>query len=77
MSPGARASPRAAGSYDEGTTWLERRLLAPEGKTTTDGSGYPAATQGRDGTIHPITGKAHSVFNLARVGQIPATPTTR
>ena len=57
----------AAVSYDEGKTWPDRRLLAPEGKNTADGYGYLAITQTRDGRIQLITSKDHYVFNLAWV----------
>ena len=64
----------AAVSYDEGKTWPDRRLIAPEGKTIADINGYLALTQTRDGTIQLITGKDHYAFNLAWIKQLPPTP---
>ncbi len=65
----------AAVSYDEGKTWRDRRLLAPEGKNTADGYGYLASTQTRDGRIHLITSKDHYVFNIAWITALPRAPT--
>jgi len=62
----------AAVSYDEGKTWPDRRLIAPEGKTTTDINGYLALTQTRDGCIQLITSKDHYVFNLAWIKALPS-----
>jgi sulfatase modifying factor 1 len=62
----------AAVSYDEGRTWPDRRLIAPEGKINADGYGYLAATQTRDGRIQLITSQNHYVFNLAWLKQIPS-----
>jgi sulfatase modifying factor 1 len=64
----------AAVSYDDGKTWSDRRLLAPEGKTNADGYGYLAATQTRDGCIQLITSQNHYAFNLAWLKQIPSMP---
>jgi len=64
----------AAVSYDEGKTWPDRRLLAPEGKTNADGYGYLAATQTRDGCIQLITSKDHYVFNLSWLKALPPAP---
>lgn len=64
----------AAVSYDEGKTWPDRRLIAPEGKTTADINGYLAITQTRDGRIQLITSKDHYAFNLAWIKQLPPTP---
>ena len=64
----------AAVSYDEGKTWPDRRLIAPEGKTTADINGYLAITQTRDGRIQLITSKDHYAFNLAWVKQLPSAP---
>ncbi len=64
----------AAVSYDEGKTWPDRRLIAPEGKTTADINGYLAITQTRDGRVQLITSKDHYVFNLAWLKQIPSMP---
>jgi len=64
----------AAVSYDEGRTWPDRRLIAPEGKTTADTNGYLALTQSRDGRIQLITSKDHYVFNLAWLKALPAAP---
>ena len=61
----------AAVSYDEGKTWPDRRLIAPEGKTTADISGYLAITQTRDGRIQLITSKNHYTFNLAWTKTMP------
>ena len=61
----------AAVSYDEGKTWPDRRLLAPEGKNTADGYGYLAATQTRDGRIQLITSQNHYAFNLEWIKQMP------
>jgi hypothetical protein len=55
----------AAVSYDEGKTWPDRRLLAPEGKANAEGYGYLAATQTRDRRVQLITSQNHYVFNLA------------
>jgi formylglycine-generating enzyme required for sulfatase activity len=64
----------AAVSYDEGQTWPDRRLLAPEGKTIADGYGYLAATQTRDGRIQLITSQNHYAFNLAWIKALPPAP---
>ncbi len=64
----------AAVSYDEGKTWPDRRLIAPEGKTTADIGGYLAATQTRDGCIQLITSKDHYAFNLAWIKALPTAP---
>ena len=64
----------AAVSYDEGKTWPDRRLIAPEGKTTADINGYLALTQTRDGRIQLITSKDHYVFNLAWLKALPPAP---
>jgi formylglycine-generating enzyme len=64
----------AAVSYDEGKTWPDRRLIAPEGKTTADINGYLAITQTRDGRIQLITSKDHYAFNLAWVKAVPFAP---
>jgi Neuraminidase (sialidase) len=64
----------AAVSYDEGKTWPDRRLIAPEGKTTADINGYLAITQTRDGRIQLITSKDHYVFNLAWIKALPTGP---
>ena len=64
----------AAVSYDEGKTWPDRRLIAPEGKTTADINGYLALTQTRDGNIQLITSKDHYVFNLAWIKALPTAP---
>ena len=64
----------AAVSYDEGKTWPDRRLIAPEGKTTADINGYLAITQTRDGRIQLITSKDHYAFNLAWTKQLPSAP---
>jgi hypothetical protein len=64
----------AAVSYDEGKTWPDRRLLAPEGKANADGYGYLAATQTRDGRIQLITSQNHYVFNLAWLKALPDAP---
>ncbi|MBX7207239.1 MAG: SUMF1/EgtB/PvdO family nonheme iron enzyme [Verrucomicrobiaceae bacterium] len=61
-------------SYDEGKTWPDRRLIAPEGKTTADINGYLAITQTRDGRVQLITSKDHYVFNLAWIKQLPTKP---
>jgi formylglycine-generating enzyme required for sulfatase activity len=61
-------------SYDEGKTWPDRRLIAPEGKTTADINGYLAMTQTRDGRIHLITSKDHYAFSLAWIKQLPSAP---
>jgi formylglycine-generating enzyme required for sulfatase activity len=61
-------------SYDEGKTWPDRRLIAPEGKTTADINGYLALTQTRDGNIQLITSKDHYAFNLAWLKQLPPAP---
>jgi formylglycine-generating enzyme required for sulfatase activity len=64
----------AAVSYDEGKTWPDRRLIAPEGKNTADSNGYLAITQTRDGRIQLITSKDHYAFNLAWIKQLPGAP---
>ena len=64
----------AAVSYDEGTTWPDRRLIAPEGKTIADSNGYLAITQTRDGCIQLITSTDHYAFNLAWIKQLPGAP---
>jgi formylglycine-generating enzyme len=64
----------AAVSYDEGKTWPDRRLLAPEGKNIADGYGYLAITQTQDGRIQLITSQNHYVFNLAWVKALPPAP---
>jgi hypothetical protein len=64
----------AAVSYDEGKTWPDRKLIAPEGKTNTDINGYLAITQTRDGRIQLITSKDHYVFNLEWIKLVPLTP---
>lgn len=64
----------AAVSYDEGKTWPDRRLIAPEGKTTADINGYLAITQTRDGRIQLITSKDHYAFNLAWIKAVPTEP---
>jgi hypothetical protein len=64
----------AAVSYDEGKTWPDRRLLAPEGKANADGYGYLAATQTRDGRIQLITSQNHYVLNLAWIKALPDAP---
>ncbi len=64
----------AAVSYDEGKTWPDRRLLAPEGKNTADGYGYLASTQTRDGRIQLVTSSKHYAFNLAWIKQLPSAP---
>ena len=64
----------AAVSYDEGKTWPDRRLIAPEGRTTADINGYLAITQTRDGRIQLITSKDHYVFNLDWIKALPAAP---
>ena len=64
----------AAVSYDEGQTWPDRRILAPEGKTIADGYGYLAITQTRDHRIQLITSKDHYIFNLAWIKQLPPAP---
>jgi formylglycine-generating enzyme required for sulfatase activity len=61
----------AAVSYDEGKTWPDRRLIAPEGKTIADTNGYLAITQTRDGRIQLITSKNHYAFNLAWIKAMP------
>jgi hypothetical protein len=61
-------------SYDEGKTWPDRRLIAPEGKTIADINGYLAITQTRDGRIQLITSKDHYAFNLAWIKALPAPP---
>ena len=67
----------AAVSYDEGKTWPDRRLIAPEGRTTTDINGYLAITQTRDGRIQLITSKDHYAFNLAWIKALAAGPKKR
>jgi sulfatase modifying factor 1 len=64
----------AAVSYDEGKTWPDRRLIAPEGKTTADINGYLAATQTRNGRIQLITSKDHYAFNLPWIKALPTAP---
>ena len=64
----------AAVSYDEGKTWPDRRLIAPEGRTTADINGYLAITQTRDGRIQLITSKDHYAFNLDWIKALPAAP---
>ena len=64
----------AAVSYDEGKTWPDRRLIAPEGRTTADINGYLAITQTRDGRIQLITSQNHYVFNLDWIKALPAAP---
>ena len=64
----------AAVSYDEGQTWPDRRLLAPEGKSIADSYGYLAATQTRDGRVQLITSKDHYTFNLAWIKALPPAP---
>ncbi|GDY07404.1 hypothetical protein LBMAG52_08900 [Planctomycetia bacterium] len=64
----------AAVSYDEGKSWPDRRLIAPEGKTTADINGYLAITQTRDGRIQLITSKDHYAFNLAWIKELPTAP---
>jgi hypothetical protein len=61
-------------SYDEGKTWPDRRLIAPEGKTTADINGYLAIAQTRDGRIQLITSKDHYAFNLAWIKALPTAP---
>jgi formylglycine-generating enzyme required for sulfatase activity len=61
-------------SYDEGKTWPDRRLIAPEGKTTADIGGYLAITQTRDGRIQLITSKNHYAFNLAWIKALANGP---
>lgn len=61
-------------SYDEGRTWPDRRLIAPEGKTNADINGYLAITQTRDGRIQLITSKDHYTFNLAWLKSLPPAP---
>ncbi|MFM2168967.1 MAG: hypothetical protein RIS79_3338, partial [Verrucomicrobiota bacterium] len=61
-------------SCDEGKTWPNLRLIAPEGKTTADINGYLALTQTRDGRIQLITSKDHYAFNLAWVKALPTAP---
>ncbi|HYF36767.1 MAG TPA: hypothetical protein VD994_15840, partial [Prosthecobacter sp.] len=71
----------AAVSYDEGKTWLERRLITSGGParetssidrvrfvlsdTSAGDRGYLALTQARDGRIHLISSKNRYVFNLS------------
>ncbi len=64
----------AAVSYDEGKTWPDRRLIAPEGKNTADLNGYLAITQTHDGRIQLITSKDHYTFNLAWIKTLPPAP---
>ncbi len=64
----------AAVSFDEGKSWPYRRLIAPEGKTTTDINGYLAVTQARDNRVQLITSKDHYVFNLAWLKALPLAP---
>jgi formylglycine-generating enzyme required for sulfatase activity len=61
----------AAVSYDEGKTWPDRRLIAPEGKKVADGYGYLAMTQSRDGKIQLVTSQNHYDFNLEWIRQKP------
>ncbi len=65
----------AAVSYDEGKTWPDRRLIAPDGKATADTNGYLAITQTRDHRVQLITSQNHYVFNLAWVKALPPAPT--
>jgi hypothetical protein len=78
----------AAVSYDDGKTWLDRRLITPGGperdvSTMNRGTfrmsdslaeprGYLAITQTRDGRVQLVTSGNHYVFNLAWVKQIPS-----
>ena len=64
----------AAVSYDEGRTWPDRRLIAPEGKKVADGYGYLAMTQSRDGKIQLVTSQNHYAFNLEWIRQKPWAP---
>ncbi|HUT92957.1 MAG TPA: SUMF1/EgtB/PvdO family nonheme iron enzyme [Thermoguttaceae bacterium] len=64
----------AAVSYDEGKTWLDRRLVTPGNSTTADTNGYLAATQTRDGRIQLITSSRHYTFNLPWLKQLPPGP---
>jgi len=64
----------AALSYDEGKTWPDRRLIAPDGKTNADINGYLAITQTRDGRIQLVTSQNHYVFNLAWIQDVPSGP---
>jgi hypothetical protein len=64
----------AAVSYDEGKTWPDRRLVAPEGQRLADGYGYLAMTQSRAGNIQLVTSKNHYSFNLAWVKALPPAP---
>jgi len=82
----------AAVSYDEGKTWLDRRLIIHGGparevnaidramftlsETMAEPQGYLAVTQSRDGRIQLLTSKNHYVFNLAWVKQRPPAPLT-
>jgi len=65
----------AAVSHDEGKTWPDRRLIAPEGKSSSDSlNGYLSVTQTRDHRIQLITSKDHYVFNLAWVKAAATAP---
>ncbi|MBU6303625.1 MAG: SUMF1/EgtB/PvdO family nonheme iron enzyme [Verrucomicrobia bacterium] len=64
----------AAVSHDEGKTWPDRRLIARDGVTNADITGYLAMTQTRDGRIQLITSKDHYVFNLAWIQALPPLP---
>ncbi len=64
----------AAVSYDEGKTWPDRCLIAPEGKSLANINGYLAITQTRDGRIQLITSKDHYAFNLAWIKALPTAP---
>jgi Neuraminidase (sialidase) len=64
----------AAVSYDEGKTWPDRRLIAPEGQKLAEGYGYLAMTQSRDGNMQLVTSKNHYVFNLAWLKALPPAP---
>lgn len=64
----------AAVSHDEGKTWPDRRLIAPDGRTNADINGYLAVTQTRDGRIQLITSKDHYAFNLEWIKALPPKP---
>ncbi len=80
----------AALSFDEGRTWLHRRLITTGGRertlpgidrgeftmsdTLAESSGYLAAIQTRDGRIQLISSKEHYVFNLAWLKALPPPP---
>ncbi len=65
----------AAVSYDEGKTWPDRRLIAPEGRSSSDSlNGYLSVTQTRDHLIQLVTSKDHYVFNLAWIKALPPFP---